>query len=150
MSSRPVPTLGQINLVVSDLKASLAFYRRLGLPIEPAKHPDWEAHHARAELPGGLDFELDSIAFAKQWNRGARIGASPGGTAVMFFELASRDEVDRVYAEVVAAGHAGQQPPIDAFWGARYAIVEDPDGYPIGLTCPVDDARRTPPPLPPR
>jgi hypothetical protein len=38
------------------------------------------------------------------------------------------------------------QPPFDAFWGARYAIVEDPDGNHIGLMSPSDPALRTAPP----
>ena len=41
-----------------------------------------------------------------------------------------------------------QQPPFDAFWGARYAIVEDPDGNSVGLMSPVDPTRRSPMPPP--
>ena len=59
---------------------------------------------------------------------------------------ASRDAVDERYAELVAAGHPGRQPPYDTFWGARYAVVEDPDGNPVGLMSPVDPARRSAPP----
>jgi hypothetical protein len=46
----------------------------------------------------------------------------------------------------MAAGYVGQQPPYDAFWGARYAIVEDPDGNPGGRMSPLDPARRSAPP----
>jgi uncharacterized glyoxalase superfamily protein PhnB len=38
------------------------------------------------------------------------------------------------------------QPPWDAFWGARYAIVEDPDGIAVGLMSPISPDRRSPPP----
>ena len=38
------------------------------------------------------------------------------------------------------------QPPFDAFWGARYAIVADPDGNDVGLMSPIDESRRTWPP----
>jgi hypothetical protein len=34
----------------------------------------------------------------------------------------------------------------DAFWGARYAIVADPDGNDVGLMSPIDESRRTWPP----
>ena len=37
-------------------------------------------------------------------------------------------DVDRLYSEVRDAGYAGSNQPYDAFWGARHAIVEDPDG----------------------
>ena len=43
-------------------------------------------------------------------------------------------------------GHKTSQPPFDPFWGARYAIVEDPDGNCIGFMSPSDPARRGPPP----
>jgi uncharacterized glyoxalase superfamily protein PhnB len=45
-----------------------------------------------------------------------------------------------------SAGYRGLQLPFDAFWGARYAIVEDPDGIAIGLMSPIDPTRRTAPP----
>jgi hypothetical protein len=38
------------------------------------------------------------------------------------------------------------QVPYDAFWGARYAIVADPDGNEVGLMSPRDDDRRSFPP----
>jgi uncharacterized glyoxalase superfamily protein PhnB len=38
------------------------------------------------------------------------------------------------------------QAPFDAFWGARYAIVEDPDGIAVGLMSPISANRRSPPP----
>jgi uncharacterized glyoxalase superfamily protein PhnB len=37
-----------------------------------------------------------------------------------------------------------QQPPYDAFWGARYAVVSDPDGNAVGIMSPIDPDRRSP------
>lgn len=62
---------------------------------------------------------------------------------------ATRDEVDALYADLVKHGGAGRQPPYDAFWGSRFAIVDDPDGHPVGLLSPVDPARRFWPPSTP-
>jgi hypothetical protein len=61
--------------------------------------------------------------------------------------VASREAVDKKYAELTAAGHNGCQPPYDAFWGVRYAIVSDPDGNDVGLMSPMDEKRRTWPPI---
>jgi uncharacterized glyoxalase superfamily protein PhnB len=47
---------------------------------------------------------------------------------------------------MVGAGYRGLQEPYDAFWGARYAIVEDPDGRHVGVMSPSDDEHRTAPP----
>ena len=63
--------------------------------------------------------------------------------------MATREDVDDLYAELTSAGYVGQQAPYDAFWGARYAIVEDPSGNSVGLMSPIDEARRAAPPSPP-
>jgi uncharacterized glyoxalase superfamily protein PhnB len=65
---------------------------------------------------------------------------------VVGFSVSSREEVDRLYGEMTAGGHRGLQAPFDAFWGARYAIVEDPDGIAVGLMSPILANRRSPPP----
>jgi len=59
---------------------------------------------------------------------------------------ALRDDVDVRYAQLTGTGYAGRQPPYDTFWGARYAIVEDPDGNEVGLMSPSDPVRRSAPP----
>jgi catechol 2,3-dioxygenase-like lactoylglutathione lyase family enzyme len=133
----PIPD--QINLVVSDMDAAVAFYRRLGLKI-PDTDPAWQPHHRTAEVSGGLDLDLDSEKFARHWNRGWN-----GGRAVIGFKVDSRDQVDDLYQELTDAGYRGQQLPYDAFWGARYAVIEDPDGNPVGIMSPVDAARRSDP-----
>jgi uncharacterized glyoxalase superfamily protein PhnB len=46
--------------------------------------------------------------------------------------------------------HRGHKAPEDAFWGARYAIVEDPDGNSVGIMSAIDESKRRPPPPPPR
>ena len=130
------PLLDQINLVVSDMDASLAFYRRVGVDF-PAWEPSWDRHHRSAKIAGGLDFDLDSAAFARDWNEGSR-----GPACVLSFKLASSEAVDALYADLTGAGYRGQQSPYDAFWGARYAVVEDPDGNLVGLMGPMDDSRR--------
>ena len=98
------------------------------------------------ETPNGLRFELDSTQFAKVWNQGWAARSDLAGRMVLGFGLASRDAVDRVYAELSGAGYAGLAPPHDAFWGARYAILEDPNGIAVGLMSPIDPARKAPPP----
>ena len=62
--------------------------------------------------------------------------------------LPARRAVDDCYAELTSAGCRGRQPPFDAFWGARYAIVADPGGSDVGLVSPVEESRRTWPPHP--
>jgi catechol 2,3-dioxygenase-like lactoylglutathione lyase family enzyme len=143
----PGPILDQVNLVVSDMDASVAFYRRLGLDI-PDFDPEWDPHH-RSAKGAGLDFDLDSVAFARKWDEGWPDRPTVARGGVIGFRLESREAVDATYADITGAGYRGEQPPYDAFWGARYAIVQDPDGNAVGLMSPSDPDRRsmmTPPP----
>lgn len=135
--------LDQVNFVVGDMGAMAAFYRHLGVSVD-AGAPEWTLHHRSTEVDG-VTFDLDSPQFAGVWNTGW-----PGGPGlVLGFRVSSREDVDRAYAELIDAGYEGQQPPYDAFWGARYAVVADPDGNSVGLMSPIDPARRSPPPTPP-
>ena len=87
----------------------------------------------------GLDF--DSAEFAVVWDKGWSSGTRMG---VLGFRVSSREEVDNIYRDLTEAGYSGEQEPYDTFWGARYAVVQDPDGNPVGIMSPVDPARRSP------
>jgi catechol 2,3-dioxygenase-like lactoylglutathione lyase family enzyme len=134
--------LDQVNFVVTDMDASVAFYRKLGLTI-PDTDPEWQRHHRSAQSEQGIDIDFDSAEFATHWNRGWR-----GGTAVLGFKVESRGAVDEIYQDLVESGYQGQQAPYDAFWGARYAVVEDPDGNVVGIMSPVDPVMRSHPDFP--
>jgi uncharacterized glyoxalase superfamily protein PhnB len=128
------PVLDQLNLVVSDMEASVAFYRLLGVDVAQTA-PQWQAHHRSGRA--GMDLDFDSARFARDWNAG-----STGPAVVLGFKLSSREAVDAVFRRTRDAGYRAQQEPFDAFWGSRYAVVEDPDGNPVGLMSPIDPERR--------
>jgi catechol 2,3-dioxygenase-like lactoylglutathione lyase family enzyme len=134
----------QINLVVSDMQESTQFYERLGVEITPTIEP-WDRHHRNITAEEGIDFDLDSIAFASQWNQGWPAGQTG---PVLGFRLPSAEAVDATYEDLTRAGYIGQQPPYDGFMGARYAVVADPDGNSVGLMSPRDLSRATIPPPP--
>ncbi len=137
------PHFDQVNLVVRDMDATLAFYRKLGLNVPDGY--DWPpgsgAQHVDVKFPNGARLEFDNVPMAKLWHAGWRENGH-GSKAVLGIALPSREAVDERYAELTAAGYVGCQPPYDAFFGARYAIVEDPDGNDVGLMSPVDAARK--------
>jgi catechol 2,3-dioxygenase-like lactoylglutathione lyase family enzyme len=139
------PVLDQINLVVRDMDAMVSFYERLGVEVMPTYAP-WDRHHRTVSTPDGLDFDLDSTGFAGQWNQGWPTGRTG---PVMGFGLPTRAAVDASYSDLTGAGYAGQQPPCDAFWGARYAVVSDPEGNAVGLMSPIDPNRKSEAPTPP-
>ncbi len=143
--ARKRAVLDQLNIVVRDMDAVVGFYRRLGIEI-PNTLPEWQAHHRTAAMAGEVEVEFDSTAFTAQWNTGWP--ASHSGV-VVGFRVATREDVDDLYQELTGDGHVGQQAPYDAFWGARYAIIEDPSGNAVGLMSPIDPSRRLRPPKPP-
>jgi uncharacterized glyoxalase superfamily protein PhnB len=94
----------------------------------------------------GLDLEFDSTAFAGIWSAGWSGRGNIGGRIVLGFSVASREAVDEIYVDLTGAGYAGLQAPYDAFWGAQYAVVEDPDGIAVGLMSPISPEFRSAPP----
>lgn len=123
------PQLDFIGIVVSDMAASLAFYRRLGLEF-PADAE--QAPHTEATITGGLRLALDTEAtvrsFHSEWTP-----PRDGGRVGLAFRCADPAEVDAVYADLVDAGYRGELKPWDAPWGQRYAVVDDPDGNGVDL-----------------
>ncbi len=125
--------LDLIGLVVQDMARSLAFYRRLGLAVPAGA--DGEPH-VETTLPGGLRLAWDTVetvrSFDPDWT--APSGSPRVGLAFLFDSPA---EVDRAFAEMVAAGYEGYKAPWDAFWGQRYAVIHDPDGNSVDLFAPL-------------
>jgi catechol 2,3-dioxygenase-like lactoylglutathione lyase family enzyme len=126
------PRLDAFGIIVSDMARSVAFYRRLGLEFpEGSENED----HVEAQLPGGLRYMVDTEdlirSFEPEWKR----GESHGGA----FRCETPDEVDQVYADLLEAGATTHKEPWDAFWGQRYAQLNDPDGILIDLFAPLPE-----------
>ena len=122
-----------IGLVVADMSASLAFYRRLSLDIPAAADTE---PHVEVTLPGGLRLAWDPVevvkSFDPEWT-------PPTGShrINLAFLCDSPADVDAKHDELVEAGYHAHLKPWDAFWGQRYAVVHDPDGNPIDLFAPL-------------
>lgn len=124
--------LDLVGIVVRDMKASLGFYRRLGLDIPEGAE---EEPHAEATTPSGLRIAWDTVGIMQQIDPGWT-EPSGGHRMSLAFLCSSPEEVDATYDGLAAIGH-GHKEPWDAFWGQRYAIVKDPDGNHIDLFAPL-------------
>ena len=126
------PRLDLIGIIVQDMAAALAFYRRLGFEIPP--EADTEGHVEATA--GGLRVAWDTVevvhSFDPDWT--PPVGGQRLGLA---FLCDSPTEVDEIYGELIAAGYESRLEPWDAFWGQRYAVVRDPDGNPVDLFAPL-------------
>lgn len=125
--------MDSIGLIVADLAASLAFYRRVGLeiPADAEKEP-----HVEVSLPGGLRLLFDTAESVRSFDPGWQ-PASGGHRAALGFACTDPSHVDSVHAELVAAGYPSHLDPFDAFWGQRYATVLDPDGNAVEFFAPL-------------
>jgi catechol 2,3-dioxygenase-like lactoylglutathione lyase family enzyme len=117
-----------VELVVADMAATLAFYRRLGLdiPADADNQPHVDADFGSLRI--AFDTEETIRSFLPNWT-----APKEGHRVALAFECDSPAEVDAAYAEMTEASYHGQLKPWDAFWGMRYAVLHDPDGTPVDL-----------------
>jgi catechol 2,3-dioxygenase-like lactoylglutathione lyase family enzyme len=119
--------LDMVGIVVKDMKASLDFYRLLGLVIPESLNGE---QHVEVKQSGfRLAFDTQEIAkeVYGKWDE-------PTGHRVeLAFSCESNEALNDLYDQIVRSGYDGYREPWDAVWGQRYAIVQDPDGNLISL-----------------
>ncbi len=120
--------LNAVGMVCSNVEASLAFYRMLGVAFEDY---DPEQGHYEADL-GGWRLMLDTEQVMASFMPGFD---TPRGNdrITLAVECDSRMGVDAAHDAAVAAGNRSVKTPFDAPWGQRYATVADPDGNHVDL-----------------
>lgn len=122
-----------IELVVSNMAATLGFYRRVGLDVPP--EADGEAH-VDVHL-GGMRLAFDTEDTIRSFDPGWSPPTGGGHRVALAFACESPSQVDESWVDLTGAGYEGHLPPWDAFWGMRYAVVHDPDGTPVDLFAPL-------------
>ena len=139
----PKARFGGIDVISKDTSAALAFYRELGVAIPEDKvfRTGDVAHHVDLQFPGELGFDIDSAAltaaYDPKWS---------GSGVVVSFRTDTREDVDALHDHMVGLGHPSHLAPFDAFWGARFAVLVDPDANLVSLISPMDSAMCGAPP----
>lgn len=133
MNTNITPRFDLIGIVVADMAATLAFYRRLGLEFAEGSE---EQPHVEAALPGGLRLAFDTEETIRSFTENWEPPQSSGRIGIAF-HCETPEGVDATYADLVDAGYHGELKPWDAFWGQRYASVLDPDGNGVDLFAPL-------------
>lgn len=117
----------------SDFGKSVDFYEALGFSFPKYSEED---QHLEPETPeGSARLMIDSVALMTDL-----IGEAPrpGNHSSFAIQYDSPAEVDAVSERVKEAGFTVVTQPWDAFWGQRYAVVQDPDGYRVDLFAALD------------
>ena len=61
------------------------------------------------------------------------ITQKPGNHSAFAVLYESPEELNKTAKAISEVGFKVVKEPWDAFWGQRYAVVEDPDGYRVDL-----------------
>ena len=133
------------HLVVRDAAAALEFYKNgmgatetMRLPAEDGKR----ILHSEIQLNGARVFVRDHFPEHCRMGHGENCQGPPdelGGTPVtLHLEVTNCDDaVNRA----VEAGAKVIMPPMDAFWGARYAQIVDPFGHSWSFAHPLQSGQ---------
>jgi len=115
----------------SDMRLSVAFYRdQLGFPIK-RESPEWTEFHCgpvtlalHVAKPGPNHPQPDEVT------RQAAATPAPGQAQISFEVL----DLDAFYREKKEGGVEFALPPTPQEFGAKLAVLLDPDGLPISVT----------------
>ena len=116
------PKISLVTLGVADLDRSRSFYSALG----------WQSTNTEDSV---AFFELDGVVLGLYgWDDLADdAGVASVGSGFRGFSLAHNEpsiaDVDRAFAEFVAAGATVVKPPESTEWGGYSGYVADPDGH---------------------
>jgi hypothetical protein len=119
------PRITIVTLGVADLERALRFYRD-GLGWVPSS----------ASVAGDVAFFQAGGLVVGLWSRAAlaedaRLPRDDGwGAVALAHNVASREAVDAVVAEMVEAGGTRLKAPAATDWGGYSGYVADPDGHP--------------------
>jgi uncharacterized protein len=112
-----------ITLGVADLERSREFYERLG----------WRRSMTKAE--GVVFFQTGGMALALyprgELAKDANVASDGNGFSgiALAYNTRSREEVDSVLAQAIAAGANLLKHGQEAFWGGYSGYFADPDGF---------------------
>jgi uncharacterized glyoxalase superfamily protein PhnB len=117
------PRLSIVTLGVADVGRATAFYEALGWTRSAASQESITFFQLQGSVLGlyGWDDLADDAAVSP-------VGEGFRGVTCAL-NCDSRDEVDAVFAEWVAAGATPVKPPEAVFWGGYSSYVADPDGH---------------------
>jgi hypothetical protein len=117
--------IGIITLGVRDIARALAFYRD-GLGFKPHNYKEG-SDHVLFEMEGSWLSLYPSDKLAQD----AMVAPDRGGFSrfTLAHNVKSKEDVDQVFAQAVAAGAAAKKQPQDVFWGGYSGYFADPDGF---------------------
>jgi len=116
--------ISAVTLATHDMARAVGFYRMLGFAV----------------IHGGEDAGFTSFRAGDNF---LNLILQPAGRHRSWWgRLIFHDnDVDGLYARLVAAGYQPEAAPRDAAWGERFFHITDPDGHELSFAWPLSNAR---------
>lgn len=132
-----VPAI-QVHICVKGGVEAIAFYEK-ALGAENTFHQladdGKRVLHANLAIYGGEVMLHDEFP---EFGSSVLAPATIGGTSVAInINLKAAADVDAAFSKAVQAGATSLMVPEDAFWGSRYARIQDPFGHVWALNAPL-------------
>jgi PhnB protein len=122
------------HLVLRRAADAIEFYKKAFGARELVRMPAPDGTVAHAEIRIG---DSRIMLGDEMPERGATAPETVGGTATGLFLYVKN--VDKAFAQAVAAGATADMPPTDMFWGDRYGKLTDPFGHKWALATHIED-----------
>lgn len=122
----------EVTLIVADLARSAAFYETV-IGFERRQEPSSRAVFDAGSCDLVLEEDFDETTFEAYNLR--KPGETRGDGLVLELDVA---DVDAVHTRAREAGATILTDPRET-WGRRHFLVEDPDGYVVGVGQPARD-----------
>jgi uncharacterized glyoxalase superfamily protein PhnB len=128
--------LNAVAVTAKNLKKSAEFYTLLGFVFP--EFPE-EEQHIETTPNNDAKLMIDSVEMTKDI-----IGEEPkpGNHSSFAVQYDSAEEVNAAAKKITEAGFTVSKEPWDAFWGQRYCIVQDPDGYKVDLYAALPNSQQ--------
>ena len=120
-----IRSISAVTFATPDMARAVRFYEGLGFRI---------AYGGESDAFTSFRVGNGSLNLARADDRPPSIGR----VRVIFHV----DDVDAMYARIVARGFTPEAPPRDAAWGERFFHMTDPDGNALSFARPLRGAQR--------
>lgn len=121
-------------LIIKGAAAAIEFYKKAFGAVELCRMGGPGDQVMHAEIKIGDSVLMVSDEYPDMNHRGPQ---SRGGTTVSI--LLYVEDVDKSYAQAVAAGAAATRPVQDQFWGDRMGTLTDPFGHVWSMATHKED-----------
>ena len=121
------------HLVIKGAAQAIEFYKKAfgAQEINRVPGPEGKLLHAEIKIGDSFVYLADEVP---DWGI---VGPADGKSPVVLHLYVP--DTDKAFAQAISAGGTAVMPPMDAFWGDRYAKLTDPFGHHWSIATHMKD-----------